>query len=87
MRRKQLVVGAGFDHLPVVQHDDTVSRLRGLEPVGDHHRGATLGHLLHCRSNARLGDQVEVRGGLVEQEEHRVDQLSPSERDELSLTR
>jgi len=35
----------------------------------------------------RLGDQVEVRGGLVQQKDHRVDQLGASERDELALAR
>ena len=75
-----------LDHLPAVQDDDAVGRLRGLQPVRDDHRRAALRNLLHRGRNVRLGHEVEVRGGLVEQQQHRVDQLGPGERDELALT-
>ena len=79
-------MGAGFDHLPAVQHHDAIRGPRGLQPVRDHHRRPAVGYLLHGGGDVRLGHQVEVRGRLVEQEQDGVDQLGAGERDELALT-
>ena len=75
-----------LDHLPAVQHDDPVRRPRRLQAVGDHDGGPPVGHLLHRGGDVRLGDEVEVRGRLVEQEEDRVDELGAGQRDQLALT-
>ena len=42
-------------------------------------------HLLHGRRHPGLGGQVEVGGGLVEQQDGRVDQLGPGQGDQLAL--
>ena len=82
----ELVVGSRLDDLPAVQHDDPIRCSRRLQAVGDHHSRASVGHLLHRGCDVRLGHEVEVRGRLVEEEHHGVDELRASQRNELALT-
>ena len=84
--RDQLVVRSGLDHLPALQDDDPVGGFGRLQPVGDDDVVRPLRHLLHRRGDPRLGDEVEIRRGLVEQQDDRVDELGSSERDQLALT-
>ena len=44
------------------------------------------GHALHGRGHPGLGGEVEVGGGLVEQEHGRIDQLGAGEGDQLTLS-
>ena len=41
----------------------------------------------HRRGDPSLGGEVEVRGGFVQQEDRRVDQVRAGERDQLALAR
>ena len=45
----------------------------------------SAGEALHRRRDPGLVGEVEVRGRLVEQQDRRVDELGPGERDQLAL--
>ena len=84
---EELVVAAVLDDAAVVDHDDAVGEARGLEPVRDQDRGATVRGHAHRGLHLRLGLQVEVRGRLVEEQDRGIDEVRARERDELALAR
>ena len=57
----------------------------GLEAVGDDERGAAGGDHAHGLLHARLGGEVQVGGGLVEQQDRRVDEVGPGQAHQLAL--
>ena len=75
-----------LDYPSVVEHDDTVGPTSRLQTVGDQDRRAPGGHHAHGPGHPGLGGQVQVGGRLVEQQQSRVDQLGPSQRDQLPLS-
>ena len=80
-------MGPDLGDSPGVEEHDAVGAAGGLQAVGDHDRGAVGGEALHRGDDAGLVGEVEVRGRLVEQQDRRVDQLRPGERDQLALPR
>ena len=64
---------------------DMMGRRGGGQAVGDDQGRAPSGGRAHGGRHPRLGEQVEVRGGLVEQADVRVDQAGPGQAEELAL--
>ena len=81
----QLGVGALLDQPPVVQHEDQVGVDDRLQPVG-HLDDRLLGVLARrCSWTARCGRGVQRRGRLVEDQQRRLAQQRPRQRDPLPL--
>ena len=78
-------MAALLDDLAAVDHDDPIGAACGREPVRDEQRGATAGDQAHRPLHPGLGTEVEVGGGLVEQQDRRVDEQRAREADELAL--
>jgi hypothetical protein len=71
---------------PAVRHDhDAVRPGCGGEAVRDDQGGAPGRELLRRPVHLGLGGQVQGGGRLVEQQDRRVDQVGPGQRDELPL--
>ena len=83
----QVLVGADLDDPALVHDHDLVGGDGGGEAVGDHQRGAAGGDHAHGLVDLGLAGEVEVGGGLVEQQDRRVDHLGPGEGEELALAR
>ena len=58
----------------------------GGQPVGDDQRGSTLGQVVKGTLNLRLGDGIQRRGGLVQNQDRRVLQENPGNGNPLLLT-
>lgn len=71
----------------VVEGDDAVDPAQGLRAVGDHDGGAVSGCGAHGVFDATFAVQVEVRGGLIEDEHTRIMDECSGQADELSLPR
>ncbi|MNF66900.1 hypothetical protein D3C84_487010 [compost metagenome] len=84
--RQQLSVGAALDDLALVHHQNQVGFFDGRQAVSDDQRGATFHDLVQRRLNMALGFGVEGRGGLVEDQQWRVFQQCPRNRQALTLT-
>ena len=78
-------MGAGLGDLTVAEHHDAVGPAGGLETVGDHQRRAPCRDHPHRLLHAGFGGEVEVGGGLVEQQDRRVDEVGAGQADELAL--
>ena len=86
MRGDQLVVRALLGDVPVLEHDDPPGLADGGETVSDHDRGAPGEQPAHCGFDATLGVQVDVGGGLVEDQDARVGDERAREGDQLALS-
>src|SRR6266508_1157546 len=82
---QQLGVGAALDQAAVVQHQDLVGGQHRRQPVGDRDRGPPGKQRLEGRLDELLGDGVQVGGGLVQQQDARVLEDHPGDRDPLLL--
>ena len=58
----------------------------GRQPVGDDQRGSALGQVVKGTLNFRLGDGIQRRGGLVQNQDRRVLQENPGNGNPLLLT-
>ena len=67
--RQQLLMGALLGDAAVPDHQDAVGGPDGGEPVGDDEGGAAPAQLVEGVLNFRLGDAVQSRGGLVQDQE------------------
>ena len=76
---------ADLDDAAAVEHDDLVGVAHGREPVRDRDRRPPLGEPLERLLHRALGLRVERRGRLVEDEDRRVAQDRPRDRDALLL--
>src|SRR5437899_9918140 len=83
--REQLGVRAGFDHAAVVEDDDGVGPAHGGQAMRDHQRRAVLLETIEGGADGRLADRVQVRGGLVEDQDRRVLQERARDREALPL--
>ena len=83
--RHQLVVGAVVGHPPVVEEHDPVGEVERGDAVGDDQRRASVEHLAQAGEDALLGGGVDRAGGVVEQQDPRVDQHRASQGDALTL--
>ena len=86
-QRDELVMGAELDDAAVVDDGDAVGSHRRGEAVGDEHGGGAVEHGVEGPLDPRLGLEVEVRGGLVEDEDPRTGEEGARQREELALTR
>ena len=69
----------------VLEHDDAPGLADRREAVRDHDRRAPGEQAAQALLDARLGVQVDVRGGLVEHEDARVGDQRAREGDQLAL--
>ena len=82
---EQLVVGAAVDDPPRVHDDDLVGERDRREAVGDD-EGRPAGHrLAQAALDRRLGGRVDRRGRVVEDQDPRVGDQRPGDRDALAL--
>src|SRR5262249_48690129 len=81
----QVVVPAVLDDAAVVEHDDLVGVAHGREPVGDRDRRSALGETVERLLHEPLGLGVERARRLVEDEDRRVPQDRPRDRNPLLL--
>src|SRR5207248_7105153 len=82
---QQLLVGSGLDNAAVVEDDDAVGARGGGETVGHDEGGAAAGEGFGGAQDRGFRRRVEGGGGLVEQEDVRIDKLRTGECDELAL--
>jgi hypothetical protein len=78
-------VGALLGDAAVLEHDDAPGLADRREAVGDHDRGAPGEQAAQAGFDAALGVQVDVGGGLVEDQDARVGDQRAGERDQLAL--
>src|SRR4051812_15597898 len=83
--RQQLLVRALLDDPAVLEHDDLAGALDRGQPVRDHDRGAAGQQAPQAVLDPALGVHVDVRGGLVQDQDPRVGDERAGERDELAL--
>ena len=74
------------DYVTLIDDDDLVRILNRLETVGDHDRCAPACELLYRLFYDSLRASVERRSRLVEEENRRVFQERPRDRDPLPLS-
>ena len=79
-------MGAGLDHLALVEHDDLVRVDDRRQPVRDHERRAAAHQLAERALHGDLALRVERRGRLVEEQDRRVAQDRARDGDALLLT-
>ena len=84
-RLEQLGLGALGDDPPVLEHDDRVGERDRREPVGDHDRRAVAHRGGEAGADQRLRRRVDGGGGVVEDQDPRVDHERPRDREPLAL--
>ena len=65
-------MGALFHDASVLDHDNMICVSNRGETVSDHERGPSLDETAKCLVDQLLIDGVEVRGGLVKDEDRRI---------------
>src|SRR5215218_5443239 len=85
LRRQELLVGALLDDAAMVEDDDAPGALDRGQPVGDDDRGAAGEQPPQARLDPAFRVDVDVRGGLVEDEDPRVGDQGAREGHELAL--
>src|SRR5207248_11464419 len=83
--RQELGVGAALHDLPVLHDEDLVRAADGREAVRDHERRAATPQRTQPVLDGRLALRVEARGGLVEDQDPRIGEDRPRDRDPLAL--
>ena len=69
---QQLIVGAALGDAAIGEHQDFVRRHDGGQAVGDDDAGTALHDVVQRVLDGSLGDGVQGRGGLIEDEDLRV---------------
>src|SRR4051812_38786311 len=72
-------------NLPLLEDDDFAGAADGGEAVGDDDRGAAVEEALEAALDRLLGADVDVGGGLVEDEDARLGEEGAGEGDQLAL--
>ena len=83
---QELGVAAIGDDLPVLDEDDAISQADRREPVGDHERRTTLHEPPERFVDELLDLDVDGAGGIVEDEDWRIDEECASDGDALALS-
>ena len=83
---EQFAVRAGFNDAAFFEHDDLVGLEDGVETVRDGEHGASLHESPRGFFEQGLGFGVEAGGGFVEDEERRVHEKCPRQRETLRLS-
>src|SRR5688572_4129857 len=73
-RRQELVMRPALDDPPAIEHENLRRVLNGREAMRDDEYGAALEQAIDRLLDQALGLGVERRGGLVENEDRRVDE-------------
>ena len=81
----ELVMAPELDDAPIVDHGDPVGAASRGEPMGDDHGRATFEHAIERALNLRLGVEVEVAGGLVEDQHTRSGDKRSCKGEKLTL--
>ena len=82
---EELLVRAAFGDAALVEDDDAVGVADGREAVGDDDGGALRLEAREGAAHRLLVDRVQMRGRLVEDEDGRVLEDGPGDRDALAL--
>src|SRR6516225_969751 len=85
MGREELAVVADFDDVAALEYDQTVGFAERAEAVGDGNRCAAADELVEGLLNLSFGLRVDRRGGLVENQNPRVNEQRAGDRDSLAL--
>src|SRR4029079_1351569 len=85
-RLEQLRLRALRRDVTVVDDHDLVGERDRTETVGDDDRGPAAHHLTQARPDVRLRCRVDGCGRVVEDEDPRIDEERPRDRDALTLT-
>src|SRR5687768_12346852 len=83
--RDEVVVRAALDDAPVLEHDDLVRRLRRAEAVRRDEARPAGEDAAERADDPRLGVRVDAREAVVEQQELRLAEDRPGDRDPLAL--
>ena len=78
-------MAAAFGDAAFVEHDDLIGVDHRREPVRDRDRGAALRHRVQRVEDLGLGAAVERAGRLVEDQDRRILEQGPRDRDALLL--
>ena len=76
---------AALDHRALVENENSVGAADGREAVGDDDGGAALEELRERFLDCLLAGRIDVRGGLVEDEDRRVFEERAGDGDPLAL--
>src|SRR5262249_6261554 len=82
---EELRVRSALDDPSVVHHEDQLRAQHGAEAVRDHQTAAAGEDRLERVADQRLGARVERGRGLVEDQEWRIAEYDPRERQALAL--
>src|SRR5260370_22736729 len=77
---------AGLDEATALEYEDTVGVADGRKPMRDHEGGAAFHDLGERRLDSRFGECVERTGRLVQNENGRILEQCPRDRQPLALT-
>ena len=83
--RHQFIESSAFDHMSAVEHKDARGIANGREPVGDHESRASLHHFVESGVNLGFGDGIQRAGRLIEDQDRRIFQQCPRDRQPLPL--
>ena len=83
----QVVVAAILHEVSFVEDENSVGAGSGRQPMGDCDRGTSPRQAFKRTGDPDLGQGIDARRGLVENEDVGVGEASAEERDELALTR
>ena len=79
-------MGALFEHVSVLQHQDQVGVFDGGQPVGNDEGGAVLHQLVHGVLDLQFGAGIHAAGGLVQNEHGLVGDHGPGDGQLLLLS-
>ena len=85
VRREQLRVGAGRDHVAAVESEHALGERDRREPVGDHESCAVLEQGAEGCVDLLFDVDVDRAGRVVEDEDRRVEEQRPRDRHALAL--
>src|SRR5918911_2239654 len=85
-RLEQLFVRPAGDDPALVEDDDLVCERNRRQPVSDDQRRPAAHRLTQAESDPRLGGRIDRRGGVVEDEDPRIDGERARDRQPLALT-
>src|ERR1700687_489208 len=83
---QQIVVPAALDDLAALDHQDRVGMHDGVQAMGDDDGGAIPAEMLDRFLHLLFGFRIQRRGRLVEQDDWRVLDQRPCDRDALALS-
>src|SRR5919199_2297022 len=85
-RLEQLLVRPARDDPPLVEDDDLVRERDRRQAVGDDQRRPAAHRLAQAEPDSRPGGRIDRRGGVVEDEDPRIDGERARDRQPLALT-